>query len=81
MNKKSKSVLLLAGIILNLIISTLFAIIWYKRSQLPYNELGRYYDWQVVWHEQTVGVYALISVIFFIIVIIFTYFFVKKLKS
>jgi len=80
MNKKKKPILLLVGTILNLIICILFSIVWYKRCQLPYNELGRYYDGQVVWHGQSTGVYGVISMLFFILTIVFTYLLVKKLK-
>ena len=29
---------------------------------MPYNESGRYHDGVVIWHEQAVGVYALLLV-------------------
>lgn len=29
---------------------------------MPYNESGRYHDGFVIWHEQSVGVYAVLLV-------------------
>ena len=37
---------------------------------MPYNEAGRYYDGFVVWHEQAVGVYALLAVVSLIVSVV-----------
>ncbi len=73
-------IFLIAATIFTFLLCVLFSSIWYERIHLPYSELGRYYDGQVVWHEQAVGVYGLISIMFFVLTLVLTYFLVKKLK-
>ena len=42
------------------------AWLWWKRSNLPYNEEGRYFDGLVVYEEQSVSTYLVLAVIFFL---------------
>lgn len=55
--------------ILALIISAatfaFFTWLWWQRANMPYDEAGRYFDGLVVWHEQSVFVYALLSIVSF----------------
>ena len=39
----------------------LTALIWWQRSQMPYNEQGRYFDGLVVYEAQSVGFYAALA--------------------
>ncbi len=45
---------------------------------MAYDEAGRYYDGVVVWHEQSVVVYALLSIFSFIVVVTIGYLFWRK---
>lgn len=42
-----------------------FTLTWWSRLTMPYNEAGRYFNGAVVWDEQGVIVYALLSMITF----------------
>lgn len=44
---------------------TLFTLLWLQRFNMPYNEAGRYFDGVIVFHEQGVVVYALLSCFYF----------------
>ncbi len=44
---------------------------------MPYNDAGKYYDGFVVWHEQAVGVYALLAVVSFIVTVVMAVLFRK----
>ena len=44
--------------------SIVLAYAAYARSRLPLNELGRYFDGTVVWHQQGIPAYASLAVIF-----------------
>ena len=56
----------IAGV-LALVCSLLLGYISYNRYLLPYNEEGRYFDGQVVWHEHSVTIYGLLSMALLII--------------
>ena len=58
------------GFSLSLLATIFFSIVWWERDQMPYNEAGRYYDGFVVWHEQAVGVYALLVVVSLIVSVV-----------
>ena len=66
--------------ILALSISTiafiLFSLLWWERKSMPYNEVGRYYDGFVIWHEQGVILYALLYIFSFVAVVATGYFYV-----
>ena len=65
----------------SLVISTatfaLFTWLWWQRANMPYNEAGRYYDGLVVWHEQSVFIYALLSILSFFI-LVFTGYLIRR---
>ena len=44
----------------------LFTLQWWQRFNMPYNEAGRYFDGLVVFDEQGVVVYALLSIFYFV---------------
>jgi hypothetical protein len=48
-------------------IGLLFSYICFISSRLPYNELGRHYDGQVVWLEQAALGYGVVAVFFFLV--------------
>ncbi|MEZ5986133.1 MAG: hypothetical protein R3B94_09295 [Hyphomonas sp.] len=39
---------------------------WWQRSNLPYNEEGRYFDGLVIYEEQSASTYLVLAVIFFL---------------
>lgn len=49
------------------------AWLWWKRSNLPYNEEGRYFDGLVVYEEQGVSAYLVLAVIFFLTSLLASY--------
>jgi hypothetical protein len=49
------------GFMLSIGSSLLFSVLCWKRSQLPYNQSGRYFDGAIVWDEQAVTAYALLT--------------------
>lgn len=55
-----------------------FAHIGYQRAQLPYNELGRYYDGLVVWDEGAVGVYVVMALFFLLLSLLLLFVYLKK---
>ncbi len=50
-----------------------FTMLWWWRSNMPYNEAGRYYDGFVVWHEQGVILYALLPIFSFLVLVTMGY--------
>ena len=52
--------------ILALVCSLVLGYISYNRHFLPYED-GRYFDGQVVWHQHSVTIYALLSMALLII--------------
>lgn len=42
------------------------AWLWWLRSNLPYNEEGRYFDGLVVYEEQSASAYLVLALIFFL---------------
>lgn len=57
---------------------TLFTWLWWQRANMPYNEAGRYFDGTIVWHGQSVFIYALLSVFFFFMLVVTGYLVWKK---
>lgn len=62
MNLKVVKVFYASCFILSLGVTLSLLVAWWRRNSLPYNESGRYHDGVVVWHEQAVGVYAVLIV-------------------
>lgn len=62
------------------ILGALFSYDYYIRSKFPYNELGRYYDGEVVWQEQAVDVVKVIAIFCILMAVasIFVYASLKK---
>ncbi|WP_072324577.1 hypothetical protein [Marinospirillum alkaliphilum] len=73
-------IFLIVLIVLNALLCLFFASMTYERALLPYDELGRYFDGQIVWHEQAAGVYALISTMLLALTLVMTCVLVKKIK-
>ncbi len=68
--------------ILALVISAtafvLFTRLWWLRANMPYDEAGRYFDGLVVWHEQSIFIYALLSIISFFMLLAIGYLIWRK---
>ncbi len=56
----------------------IFTLIWWSRFNMPYNEAGRYFDGFVVWDEQGVIVYALLSILSFMATVTMGYIIWRK---
>jgi hypothetical protein len=78
-----KSFLLIALLAILLFVTTFFIVTYFKVHDLPYNEMGRYFDENevVVYDEQAVGVYGFISVVFSIGTLIMMKIVVTRFKS
>ena len=57
------------GFSLSLLATIFFSFVSWDRSQMPYNEAGRYFDGFTVWHEQAVGAYAFLAVMALVVAI------------
>ena len=55
----------------------LFTLRW-SRFNMPYNETGRYFDGFIVWDEQGVIVYALLSIFSFMVTVTMGYMIWRK---
>lgn len=60
-------------LILSVVAFAVFTWVWWQRANLPYDEAGRYYDGLIVWHEQSVFIYALLSVFSFFMLVVMGY--------
>jgi len=63
---------------LSVIVFALFAQLWWERNSLPYNEMGRYFSGEVVFHQQSVIIYALLALASLLAVVISLYFLIRK---
>lgn len=63
----------LLALAISAIAFVLLTLLWWWRSNMPYNEAGRYYDGFVVWHEQGVILYAVLSIFSFVSVVTMGY--------
>ncbi len=66
LDKMSIKIFKITGV-LALVCSLVLGYISYNRYLLPYNEEGRYFDGQVVWHEHSVTIYGFLSMALLII--------------
>ena len=57
------------------------AWLWWQRSNLPYNEEGRYFDGLVVYDEQSASAYLVLALVFFLISLLAGYWALKRTTS
>lgn len=76
-----KSFYLVSALTINIIVFALSTMLWWQKSGLPYNEAGRYYDGNVVWHEQGIVLYAFLSVFSLIALLSIGYLLWKESKD
>ncbi len=57
------------ALVISAIAFAFFTWLWWQRASMPYNEAGRYFDGLIVWHEQSVSIYALLSIFSFCMLI------------
>lgn len=65
-------------LIISAVAFALFTRLWWQRANMPYDEAGRYYDGLIVWHEQSVFIYALLSIFSFFMLIATSYLIWRK---
>ena len=63
---KLKNILKPLALVISSVAFALFTLLWWQRFNMPYNDAGRYFDGLVVFHEQGVVVYALLSCFCFV---------------
>lgn len=75
-----KKVFLRLGTYLTLALALIFAFSFIKRSALSYNSEGNYFDERsaTVYHEQSVAVFALLSVVSFGVTLLVGYYSFRK---
>jgi hypothetical protein len=56
--------------VISIVTTGWFAKVLYHRYQMPYNELGRYFEDGIVWHEQAIVAYIVLMVASFIVFIL-----------
>lgn len=62
-------------------LSVLFTTAFINRMNLPYNSEGRYFSGIVVYHEQAVEVFGIISSVFIIITILLVYILYRSFRK
>ena len=63
---------------LSLLAFIIFTLTWWSRLTMPYNQAERYFDDTVVWDEQGVIVYALLSIFSFMVTVTMVYILWRK---
>lgn len=58
---KVVKVLYAIGFVISLVISVSCLSVWWESMGQPYNAMGRYWDGTVIWQEQAVTAYGLLS--------------------
>lgn len=61
------------ALIVSAAVFVLFTWLWWQRTNMPYDETGRHYDGLTVWHEQSVLIYALLSIFSFSMLVATSY--------
>ena len=61
------------ALVMSAAIFAFFTWLWWQRASMPYNEAGRYFDGVIVWHEQSVFIYALLSIFSFFMLLTMSY--------
>ncbi|MBK5721884.1 hypothetical protein JGH11_13475 [Dysgonomonas sp. Marseille-P4677] len=79
--KTAKKLILFFSLFVSAGFSVLFTAAFINRLNLPYNSEGRYSEGIIVYHEQAVEVFGIISFVFIIITILLAYLLYKSLRK
>lgn len=79
--KTVKKIILSFLLLVSVGFTVLFTTAFINRMNLPYNSEGRYFNGIVVYHEQAVEVFGIISSVFIIITIGLTYLLYRSFRK
>ena len=77
---KIMKVLYAIGFVISLVISVSCLSVWWESMGQPYNDMGRYWDGTVIWQEQAVTSYGLLSLAALFFSVVMALFWRKVMK-